>query len=107
EGERLRKELLDFKLEALLFFKPLDRLRITVQEGPGLAPQSRDFVREGQPADGEVHLISPDGRRDRWLYAEREYRPSIEVSTTLPATAHREAMTVSYAVRPEGRAGVG
>lgn len=107
EGERLRKELLSFDVEALLFFKPLDRLRITVQESPGAAPQSRDYVREGHPDNGEVHLIAPGHERERWLYAEREYRPSIDVASTLPATAHREAMTVSYAVRPEGRAGVG
>ena len=42
EGDRVRKELLEFDVEALLFFKPLDRLRITVQESPGAAPQSRD-----------------------------------------------------------------
>lgn len=107
EGDRLRKELLDFDVEALLFFKPLERLRITVQETPGTAPQSRDYAREGHPDDGEVHLIAPDRERERWLYAEREYRPSIDVASTLPSTAHREAMTVSYAVRPEGRAGIG
>ena len=107
EGDRLRRELLGFKLESLLFFKSLERLRVTVQENPGAAPTSRDFVREGHPDDGEVHLVSPDGVRDRWLYAEREYRPSVDVAASLPDTARRESMTVSYAVRPEGRADVG
>lgn len=107
EGERLRGELLRFDAEALLFFKPLERLRITVQESPGAAPQSRDYAREGHPDDGEVHLIAPGREGERWLYAEREYRPTIDVASTLPATALRESMTVSYAVRPEGRATVG
>lgn len=107
EGDRLREELLDFDVEALLFFKPLERLRITVQESPGAAPQSRDYAREGHPDDGEVHLIAPGQERERWLYAERDYRPTIDVASTLPATALRESMTVSYAVRPEGRATVG
>ena len=107
EGDRLRNELLDFNVEALLFFKPLERLRITVQESPGGPPESRDYIREGHPDGGEVHLIAPGGTRERWLYAEREYRPSVDVAATLPATAKREAMTVSYAVRPEGRATVG
>lgn len=107
EGERLREELLEFNVEALLFFKPLERLRITVQESPGSAPTSRDYVREGHPDDGEVHLIAPGQESERWLYAEREYRPTIDVASTLPITANREAMTVSYAVRPEGRATVG
>lgn len=107
EGERLRKELLGFDVEALLFFKPLERLRVTVQESPGAAPVSRDYAREGHPDDGEVHLVAPGQQRERWLYAEREYRPTIDVASTLPATALRESMTVSYAVRPEGRAGVG
>lgn len=107
EGERLREELLDFDVEALLFFKPLDRLRITVQASPGAGPQSRDYAREGHPDDGEVHLIAPEREPERWLYAEREYRPTIDVSASLPATAQREAMTVSYAVRPEGRASIG
>jgi len=107
EGERLYKELLEFDVEALLFFKPLERLRITVQKSPGGAPVSLDYARAGHPDDGEVHLIAPGQERERWLYAEREYRPSIDVASTLPATALRETMTVSYAVRPEGRAGVG
>lgn len=107
EGDRLRSELLDFDVEALLFFKPLDRLRISVQETPGAAATSRDYVRVGHPDDGEVHLIAPGQEPERWLYAEREYRPSIEVASGLRATARRESMTVSYAVRPEGRAGVG
>lgn len=107
EGDRLREELLGFDVEALLFFKPLERLRITVQEAPGAAPQSRDYAREGHPDDGEVHLIAPGQERERWLYAERDYRPTIDVASTLPATALRESMTVSYAVRPEGRAAVG
>ncbi|GAA1941647.1 hypothetical protein GCM10009775_36780 [Microbacterium aoyamense] len=107
EGDRLRKELSNFDVEALLFFKPLERLRITVQESPGSAPLSKDFTREGHPDDGEVHLVAPGKERERWLYAEREYRPTIDVSSTLSATSLRESMTVSYAVRPEGRAGVG
>lgn len=107
EGDRLRKELLEFDAEALLFFKPLDRLRISVQEVAGSAPVVREYAREGHPDDGEVHLVSPSGERERWLYAEREYRPSEEVAASLPATALRDSMTVSYAVRPEGRAGVG
>lgn len=107
EGGRLRTELLSFNSEALLFLKPLERLRITVQESPGVAPQSRDHVREGHPADGEVHLIAPGRERERWLYAEREYRPTIDVASSLPATALRDAMTVSYAVRPDGRTTVG
>ncbi|MCR2784151.1 MULTISPECIES: DEAD/DEAH box helicase family protein [unclassified Microbacterium] len=107
EGDRLRKELLDFSVESLLFFKPLERLRISVQASPGAAPDARDYVRVGHPDDGEVHLIAPGGERERWLYAEREYRPTIDVASTLPPTAQREAMKVSYAVRPEVRAGVG
>ena len=107
EGDRLRAELLDFDVEALLFFKPLERLRITVQQAAGAAPVSRDYAREGHPDDGEVHLIAPDRDRERWLYAEREYRPSVEVASTLPATTLRETMSVSYAVKPDGRAGVG
>lgn len=107
EGERLRKELLGFSVESLLFFKPLESLRISVQEAPGAAPTARDYIRVGHPDDGEVHLVAPGKERERWLYAEREYRPTIDVASTLPATAQREAMKVSYAVRPEVRAGVG
>lgn len=107
EGERLQNELREFDVEALLFFKPLERLRITVQESAGAAPISRDFTREGHPDDGELRLTAPGQDPERWLYAEREYRPTIDVASTLPATALRDSMTVSYAVRPEGRAGVG
>lgn len=107
EGERLRRELLSFEVEALLFFKPLERLRITVQESPGAAPQSRDYAREGHPDDGEVHLHAPGKEPERWLYAERAYRPTIDVASTLPATSLRESMTISYAVQPEARASVG
>lgn len=107
EAVRLRTELEGFQSEALLFFKPLERLRITVQDSPGAAPQSKDYIREGHPDDGEVQIVGPDGSRVRWLYAERDYAPTIDVASTLPATAKRESMTVSYAVRAEGRAGVG
>lgn len=107
EGDRLRRELDEFDVEALLFFKPLERLRITVQESAGAAPVSRDYAREGHPDDGELRLTAPGRDPVRWLYAEREYRPTIDVASTLPATSLRESMTVSYAVRPEGRAGVG
>lgn len=107
EGERLRTELSGFDIEALLFFKSLERLRISVQESPGSAVTTRDFARVGSVDDGEVQLVGPDGKSERWLYAERPYVPTIDVAATLPATALRESMTVSYAVRPEGRAGVG
>lgn len=107
EGERLRKELETFEVESLLFFKPLDRLRITVQGSPGSAPISRDLLREGHPDAGEVRLIVPGSEPVRWLYAERSYEPTIDVASTLPETSRRASMTVSYAVRPEGRAGVG
>lgn len=107
EGARLRQELADFKPESLLFFKGLDRLRITLQDRPGTAAVSRDFRREGRLEDGEVVIVDPDGASARWLYAEREYRPTIDVSSTLPETALRQSMTVSYAVRPEGRANPG
>lgn len=107
EGERLRKELLEFDVEALLFFKSLERLRVSVQESPGAAVTTRDFARVGSVDDGEVELVGPDGKGERWLYAERAYVPTIDVASTLPATALRESMTVSYAVRPEGRANVG
>ncbi|MFC7788102.1 DEAD/DEAH box helicase [Microbacterium sp. MAHUQ-60] len=104
EGSRLRQELHEFAPETLLFLKGLDRLRITLQGRPGTAAVSRDFRREGQLDDGEVAIVDPDGKRTRWLYAEREYEPTIDVSSTLPETALRQSMTVSYAVRPEGRA---
>lgn len=104
EGRRLRQELIDFKPESLLFFKGLDSLRITLQHAPGVAAVSRDFHREGSTEDGEVVIVDPDGGRTRWLYAEREYTPTIDVASTLPETALRQSMTISYAVRPEGRA---
>lgn len=107
EGQRLRKELETFEVESLLFFKPLDRLRITIQATPGAAPTSRDLLREGHPDAGEVRLIVPGSEPVRWLYAERPYEPTIDVASTLPETSRRASMTVSYAVRPEGRAGVG
>ncbi|WP_181003404.1 sacsin N-terminal ATP-binding-like domain-containing protein [Microbacterium sp. CJ77] len=107
EGERLRNELEKFEVESLLFFKPLDRLRITIQEAPGATPISRDFLREGHPDAGEVRLIVSGSEPVRWLYAERTYEPTIDVASTLPETLRRASMTVSYAVRPEGRAGVG
>ncbi|WP_344054940.1 DEAD/DEAH box helicase [Microbacterium lacus] len=107
EGERLRKELETFEVESLLFFKPLDRLRITIQGAPGAGPVSRDLLRAGHPDAGEVRLIVPGSEPVRWLYAERSYEPTIDVASTLPETSRRASMTVSYAVRPEGRAGVG
>lgn len=107
EGDRLRRELDGFDVEALLFFKPLEALRITLQDGPGAAPMSRDYRRLGSPDDGEVLLVAPGDKSERWLFAEREYRPTVDVAATLPATALRDSMTVSYAVRPEGRASVG
>lgn len=107
EGERLREELETFEVESLLFFKPLERLRITIQHAPGAAPISRDLRREGHPDAGEVRLVVPGAEPVRWLYAERSYEPTIDVASTLPETSRRESMTVSYAVRPEGRAGTG
>jgi superfamily II DNA or RNA helicase len=107
EGERLRAELLGFETEALLFFKPLERLRISIQKSSGSAPETREYSREGHPDEGEVHLIKPAGERERWLYAEREFRPTVEVAATLQSTALRESMTVAYAVRPEGRQSIG
>lgn len=104
EGARLRQELMEFKPESLLFFKGLDQLRITLQGRPGTAAVSRDFRREGRLEDGEVVIIDPEGTSARWLYAEREYTPTIDVASTLSETALRQSMTVSYAVRPEGRA---
>lgn len=106
EGDRLLKELAEFKAEALLFFKALDRLRITIGGG-GSDPVILDHRREGHPDDGEVHLIAPGGESSRWLYAERDYQPSEAVLATLPQTSSRESMTVSYAVQPDGRAGIG
>ncbi|RUQ06220.1 DEAD/DEAH box helicase [Microbacterium sp. HSID17254] len=107
EGDRLRKELKAFSPESLLFFKALDRLRITMQDRPGTAAVSRDFRREGDQNDGQVVIVDPEGVRSRWLYAEREYTPTIDVASTLSATALRQSMTISYAVRPEGRASPG
>ncbi|MFJ4998639.1 DEAD/DEAH box helicase family protein [Microbacterium sp. NPDC088619] len=104
EGARLREELQEFKPESLLFFKGLDRLRITLQDRPGTAAVSRDFKREGRLEHGEVVIVDPDGERSRWLFAERTYKPTIDVASTLPETALRQTMTISYAVRPEGRA---
>lgn len=100
EGARLRAELEEFRPEALLFFKGLSRLRITLQDRPGTAAVSRDFLREGQERDGEVVIVDRDGTRARWLFAERTYMPTIDVSSTLPETALRQTMTVSYAVQP-------
>lgn len=107
EGDRLRQELKAFSPESLLFFKGLDRLRITLQDRPGTAAVSRDFHREGDQDDGQVVIVDPEGVRSRWLYAEREYKPTIDVASTLSATALRQSMTISYAVRPEGRASPG
>lgn len=107
EGARLREELGEFKAESLLFFEGLDRLTISLQPGAGRAPTSRTFRREGRPDDGEVQIISPDGEAVRWLYAERQYVPTLDVAATLQTTALRESMTVSYAVRPEGRMSIG
>lgn len=104
EGPRLREELQQFKPESLLFFKGLDQLRITLQDRPGTAAVSREFRREGRLEDGEVVIVEPDGTSARWLYAEREYTPTIDVASTLPETSLRQSMTISYAVRPEGRA---
>jgi superfamily II DNA or RNA helicase len=107
EGDRLAKELGEFKVETLLFFKALERLQITSQQTGSAIPFTRKFRRVGHPDDGEVQLISPGSQPERWLFAERDYRPTVEVAATLPATALRESMTVSYAVRPEGRAELG
>lgn len=107
EGVRLRKELTEFKVETLLFFKALDRLRITVQDSDETAPETLEYRREGHPDDGEVRLLAPGSEPVRWLFSEREYRPTEAVASSLPATALRDSMTVSYAVRPEGRAEIG
>ena len=106
EGARLRKELEAFSPESLLFFKPLDRLRISLEKVDETVDET-EFAREGHPEDGQVVISAPGVEPTKWLYAEREYRPSEAVAATLPSTALRESMTVSYAVRPEGRAGVG
>jgi superfamily II DNA or RNA helicase len=107
EGVRLRKELTEFKVETLLFFKALDRLRITVQDSGDAAPETREYRREGHPDDGEVRLVAPGSEPVRWFFSEREYRPTEAVASTLSATSLRDSMTVSYAVRPDGRAEIG
>lgn len=108
EGARLRQELMEFRPESLLFFKGLDRLRITLQDRPGTAAVSRDYLREGRLDDGEVVIVDPDGKRTRWLYAERTYRPTTDVASTLPETALRQSMTISYSVPAEkGHRGTG
>lgn len=107
EGARLRTELEEFKPESLLFFKGLNQLRITLQGRPGTAAVSRDFLRETQEKDGEVVIVDRDGTRTRWLFAERTYTPTIDVSSTLPETALRQSMTISYAVQPGVRATTG
>ncbi|WP_336641253.1 DEAD/DEAH box helicase family protein [Microbacterium sp. USHLN272] len=107
EGARLRAELEEFKPESLLFFKGLNQLRITLQSRPGTAALSRDFLREGQENDGEVVIVDRDGTRTRWLFAERTYTPTIDVSSTLPETALRQSMTISYAVQRGVRATTG
>ncbi|WP_308492288.1 DEAD/DEAH box helicase [Microbacterium terrisoli] len=101
EGSRLRDELENFLPETLLFFKPVDKLRITWQRAVGAAAESREFLRDGDVDDGEVTITPPEGDPQRWLYAERTYEPSEEVASTLPDTSRRSSMTVSYAVRPD------
>lgn len=100
EHERIRQELDSFKAESLLFLKPLERLLISLQPAPGAEAERRTYSRSGHPDEGTLALIAPDGAESRWLYAEREYAPTAEVASTLPATSRRESMTVSYAVNP-------
>lgn len=105
--DRIREELERFNERSLLFFKSLSTLRISIQKSPGTAPESRDLLRE-QSTDGrEVTLTSAEGKSARWLYAEREYKPSRTVLDSLPETARRPSMLVSYAVRPEQRNSTG
>lgn len=107
EYERIREELEGFKAESLLFLKPLDRLLVSVQTSPAADPQTRSFTRAGHPDAGALTLTAPDGSETKWLYAERQYEPTIDVASTLPATSRRAAMTVSYAVNPSALTSTG
>lgn len=105
-GPRIRQELEKFQTQSLLFMKSVSAVTIALQNSTG-ALTLREHRREGVLAVGEVILHSPEAEPARWLFAEREHRPSETVRNSLSATADRESVTVSYAVPLDGRSELG
>ncbi|PPG12883.1 hypothetical protein C5D36_14465 [Rathayibacter sp. AY1C6] len=105
-GPRIREELLELNTELLLFMRSISELAVSTQNADGTLTRVR-HVREDASDRGEVFLMGPSGKKVRWLVADRRFEPSPETLATLPDTARRTAMTVSYAVPPGVRAGLG
>ncbi|PPG57041.1 hypothetical protein C5C27_12010 [Rathayibacter sp. AY2B7] len=105
-GPRIREELLGLNTELLLFMRSISELAVSTQNADGTLTRVR-HVREDASDRGEVFLMGPSGKKVRWLVADRRFEPSPETLATLPDTARRSAMTVSYAVPPGVRAGLG
>jgi superfamily II DNA or RNA helicase len=105
-GPRIRQELEDFQTQSLLFMKSVSAVTIALQNSTG-ALTLREHRREGDLSAGEVILHSPAAASTRWLFAEREHRPSEAVRNSLGATASRDSVTVSYAVPVDGDAALG
>jgi len=96
EGARLRQELSDLKTQSLLFLESVTRIDVSLGGADG-SLVTRSHVRSAA-SPGSITLIAPDQRATEWAFASRSYRPSPEVSASLPDTMRRESMTVSYAV---------
>lgn len=107
EGDRIRRELeSEFDPQALVLLKPVSELVISLGQAGGGLKRLR-YRREVSADGGTVTITRPNGESVEWYYAEREYEPTERVAATLPDTARRERMTVSYAVNPARRLEVG
>ncbi|WP_123446709.1 MULTISPECIES: DEAD/DEAH box helicase [unclassified Rathayibacter] len=105
-GTRIRDELRGLNTELLLFMRSIRELVVSLQNADG-SLNTMKHTRDDAADRGEVRLMGPDGKKVRWLLAERRFEPSSETLATLPDTARRNAMTVSYAVPPGTRAALG
>jgi len=107
DGARIRTELDEqFNDESLVLLASLSELTVTLEKPSGdLLTRTRR--RHVSPEGGTVTITDSAGKKVEWYYAERVYEPTEEVAATLPDTARRKSMTVSYAVNPARRTEVG
>lgn len=103
DGARIRAELTtEFQAESLVFLSAITEFVVSAAQADGSL--ARSVYRRTRSDDRRVVTLGlPDGSSVEWLYAERTHAPSDEVAASLPETARRKAMTVSYAVNPSRR----
>ncbi|MDN3495287.1 DEAD/DEAH box helicase family protein [Planococcus sp. APC 4015] len=100
EGARIRAELTTgFRAESLVFLNAISEFVVSAAQADGTLTRAV-YGREPAEDGRTITLRLPDGSAVEWLYAERSHEPSEAVAASLPETARRKSMTVSYAVNP-------